>query len=90
MLNIIDEYLAAKAEADAAAARLDAAKKAVLETGREWLDGEVVSLKITLAEASTLDTKQARNYLTDAEIAACTKKSLRTTITIKPRRAEAA
>lgn len=90
MNDIITEYLTAKAEADAAADRLDAAKKAILETGREWLDGETVSLKVSLVEASSLDTKQARAYLTEAEIAACTKRSLRTTISIKARRADAA
>jgi len=90
MLNLINEYLAAKAEADAAAARLDKAKKDIIATGREWLDGNEISIKVTLSEASNLDTKKARGYLTEAQIAACTGKVLRTTITVKPRRAEAA
>ena len=87
---LVAAFLAAKAAAEAANATLDAAKAAILGTGMETLTDGHVDVVVCLSERATLDTKIAKSFLDDAQIAAATKTAVVTTLRVKARLAVAA
>ena len=87
---LVVSFLAAKAAADAANAALDAAKAAILGTGMETLTDGHVDVVVCLSERATLDTKIAKSFLDDAQIAAATKTAVVTTLRVRARLAVAA
>ncbi len=73
---IVQAYIAAKEAADAAEARVKELKKAVLEIaeGREVVEGETAKIKITVGMRTSLDGKLVAEFLTEEQVAACTKR----------------
>ena len=63
----------------------------ILSLGVEVIPGTFADVKVGLSERTTFDSKTAKTFLTDEQIAACNKTSLIETVTIgKPRLAVAA
>ncbi len=70
--KLADLYAVAKAEVEAAAARMEALRMQVLETGEAELIGDAFALKVSRFDQSRLSTELARKYLTPSQIAKCT------------------
>ena len=81
--QIADAYAVAKADFDAAKKRLDDLKKLVDETGADQLVGAVFTLKVNIFERAQFDGATAKTFLTEAQIATCTKSVDVRTITVK-------
>lgn len=84
-MNLADRYAILKAESDRINAELDLVKGEIRALGRETLEGTHVLVTLSLSERRTFDSKAAAQFLTDEQIAACTKVSQVETIRIKPR-----
>jgi len=84
-MNLADKYAILKQEADAALAALDACKVEIKKLGRETLEGTHVVVTLSLSERKSFDAKAAAKFLTEEQVAACTKVSQVETIRIKPR-----
>lgn len=84
-LSLADRFATIKAEIDALKKELEDAQAAIKATGREVVEGEFAIVTVSLSERSTLDTKAVKELLTPAQIAACTKTTLVTTLRDKPR-----
>lgn len=84
-LSLADRYAVLKADADAIAKALDAVKAEIKATGLDTIEGENTIVTVSLSERSTLDTKAAKELLTEEQIAACTKVTLVETLRVKPR-----
>jgi len=70
---LADDYAVIKDQIDRLTERLDAIKATVKEAGVDVIEGDVATLKVSLAERATLDAKAVRALLTDAQYAACSK-----------------
>ena len=84
-MNLADRYAILKAESDRINAELDLVKGEIRALGRETLEGTHVLVTLSLSERRTFDSKAAAQFLTDEQVAACTKVSQVETIRIKPR-----
>jgi len=84
-LSLADRYAILKADADVIAKALDAVKAEIKATGLETIEGERAIVTVCLSERSTLDSKAAKAFLTDEQIASCTKVTLVETLRIKPK-----
>lgn len=84
-LSLADRYAVLKADADAIAKALDAVKAEIKATGLEVIEGERSIVTVCLSERATLDTKAAKAFLTDEQVAACTKVTLVETLRVKPK-----
>ncbi len=84
-MNLADKYAIAKQEADNAIAALDAVKAEIRALGREVIEGTHVLVTLSLSERKSFDSKAAQAYLTEEQVAACTRVSQVETIRIKPR-----
>jgi hypothetical protein len=82
---LADRYTLLKNEIDALTKELDAVKAEIKATGAETLVGDYGIVTVALSERSTLDTKVAKAFLTDEQVAACTKVTLVETLRVKPR-----
>lgn len=88
---LADAYIEAKQAAEAAEAKVKALRAEILSLGVEVIPGTFADVKVGLSERTTFDSKTAKTFLTDEQIAACNKTSLIETVTIgKPRLAVAA
>lgn len=79
-LSLADKYATIKNRIEELEAELKAAREQILATGAENVEGEFAKVSVTLAERSTFDGTLAKSYLTAEQIAACTKKSVVTTL----------
>ena len=84
-MNLADRYAILKAESDRINAELDLVKGEIRALGRETLEGTHVLVTLSLAERRSFDAKAAAQYLTDEQVAACTRTTQVETIRIKPR-----
>ena len=84
-MNLADRYAILKAESDRINAELDLVKGEIRALGRETLEGTHVLVTLSLSERRTFDSKAAAQFLTDEQIAACTRTTQVETIRIKPR-----
>lgn len=91
-LTLADRYALAKAELDAAQAKIDAIKKEIKETAHDGvIEGEFSTLTITYTTPSRFDAIAAKAFLSTEQVAACTKiGSLVETIRVKHKLAIAA
>lgn len=69
-------------------AEVASVRSQILATGQDKLVGEYADVVISLSERSTFDGKLAQSYLTAEQIAACTKKSVVTTVRAKAKTAK--
>ena len=69
-------------------AEVKAVRDQIVATGQEKLVGEFADAIISLSERKNFDGKLAQSYLTAEQIAACTKKSVVTTVRAKAKIAE--
>ena len=81
--KIADLYAIAKAEADAAAERVAVLRDKILESGETELNGDAFAIKVSIFEQARISTTEARKFLTDKQIAACTTVSTAHRMTIK-------
>lgn len=87
-LSTADKYATIKARIDELEAELKVVRDQIIASGAETVSGEFSEIKVTLAERATFDGKLAQSYLTAEQIAACTKKSVVTTLRVKAKIAE--
>jgi phage-related baseplate assembly protein len=81
--KLADLYAVAKAEAEAAEKRVQSLRKQIIELGQEFQVGDAYTVQVSLSERASLDSKAAKSFLTEAQIAECTKTSLVETLRIK-------
>ena len=78
---LVAAYLAAKAQEEAAAAAVKAARDAILDTGFALLEGDAVALEVSLSDRATIDTAAVKRIMGEHTPM---KTSTVTTIRIKP------
>ena len=83
-----DKYATLKARIDELEAELKTVRDGIIASGVDSVVGEFADVKVTLSERATFDGKLAQSYLTAEQIAACTKKSVVTTLRVKAKTAE--
>ena len=83
-LPLADRYAAAKGALDAAQQAVDALKAEIKAAGVARMEGAFYVVEVGLSERSTLDSKLAKTFLTEAQIDAATKTTMVETIRIKP------
>jgi len=81
--TLADLYAVAKAEMDACAKRVEELRKEILNTGHEKINGANFAVEVGLSERTTIDTKLVRQFLTNEELASCSKTAVVTTLRIK-------
>lgn len=84
-LSLADRFAILKADADVINKELEAVKAEIKATGLETIEGERAIVTVCLSERSTLDSKAAKVFLTDEQIASCTKTTLVETLRVKPK-----
>lgn len=84
-LSLADRYAILKADIDTLTKELDLVKAEIKATGKDVIEGDNAIVTVSLSERSTLDTKAAKAFLTDEQIASCTKVTLVETLRVKPR-----
>lgn len=84
-LALADRYAILKGDIDALTKQLDAVKAEIIASGVETLTGEQAIVTVALSERAALDTKAAKEFLTDEQVKLCTKVALVTTLRVKPR-----
>jgi hypothetical protein len=69
-------------------AQYEALRKEILATGQEIVIGDFADAVVRLSERTNFDAKLAKSFLTAEQIAACTTKSVVTTVVPKAKTAE--
>jgi predicted nuclease with TOPRIM domain len=87
-LTPADKYATIKARIDELEAELKLVRDQIIASGAETVTGEFADIKVTLSERASFDQALAKSYLTAEQIAACTKKSVVTTLRVKAKVAE--
>jgi hypothetical protein len=74
--SLVSAYISAKAELDAAEARVKALKAQVLiaSNGGDIVEGDDADIRITVGQRSSLDAKLVAQLLSPEQVAACTKR----------------
>jgi hypothetical protein len=74
--SLVSAYIAAKAELDAAEARVKALKAEILvaSNGGDIVEGDEADIRITVGQRSSLDAKLVAQILTAEQIESCTKR----------------
>lgn len=80
---LADRYADIKAEIEGMERLLKEVKDEIKAAGREEIVGTRAIVTLSLSERNSLDTNAARKFLTDDEIAFCTKTALVETIRVK-------
>lgn len=83
---LADAYALLKAQADEIANRLEAMRKEILEAAgsdEALFEGDYYTVKVCNEQTSSFDSKVAKQYLTEDQIALCTRKSERRVLRIK-------
>jgi hypothetical protein len=81
---LADRYADIKAEMEYLQRLLDETKADIKAAGREEIVGTRAVVTLGLSERTTLDSKLAKEILTDEQIKACSKTALVETIRVKP------
>ena len=81
--NLADMYALAKAELDAAEARVADLKKQINALGVETLEGDHCTIVVDLSERTTVDSKAVRLILTDDQFKSVSKTTLVQSVRIK-------
>lgn len=84
-LSTADRYAILKADIDLLSKELEKAREEILATGSDRVVGDTVVVEVALSERTALDPKAAKALLTDEQVAACSKTTLITTLSVKPR-----
>lgn len=84
-LPLADRYAILKGDIDALTKQLDAVKAAIIASGLETINGDRATVVVALSERATLDSKAAKEFLTEEQIKICTKTTLVTTLRVKPK-----
>jgi len=87
-LTLADRYHTLSERLKELEAEVKAVRDQIVATGQEKICGEYADVVVNLSERSTFDGKLAQSYLTAEQIAACTKKSVVTTVRAKAKTAE--
>jgi len=87
-LSTADKYATLKDRIDELEAELKVVRDQIVASGAETVTGEFADIKVSLSERATFDQTLAKSYLTAEQIAACTKKSVVTTLRVKAKTAE--
>jgi hypothetical protein len=87
-LTPADKYATIKARIDELEAELKLVRDQIIASGAETVIGEFADIKVTLSERASFDQTLAKSYLNAEQIAACTKKSVVTTLRVKAKVAE--
>jgi hypothetical protein len=69
-------------------AEVKSVRDQIVATGKEKICGEFADVVVSLSERNTFDGKLAQSFLNAEQIAACTKKSVITTVRAKAKTAE--
>jgi hypothetical protein len=74
--SLVSAYIAAKAELDAAEARVKALKAEILvaSNGGDIVEGDEADIRITVGQRSSLDAKLVAQLLSPAQVESCTKR----------------
>lgn len=87
-LTTADKYATLKARIDELEAELKAVRDEIVASGVETVVGEFADVKVSLSERATFDATLAKSFLNAEQIAACTKKSVVTTLRVKAKTGE--
>jgi uncharacterized protein YydD (DUF2326 family) len=87
-LTLADRYHTLNERLKELEAEVKAVRDEIVATGHEKICGEYADVVVNLSERSTFDGKLAQSYLSAEQIAACTKKSVVTTVRAKAKTAE--
>lgn len=82
-LSTADKYATIKARIDELEAELKVVRDQIIASGAESVTGEFADIKVTLTERNSFDQTLAKSYLTAEQIAACSKRSVVTTLRVK-------
>lgn len=82
-LSTADKYATIKARIDELEAELKVVRDQIIASGAETVTGEFADIKVTLTERTSFDQTLAKSYLTAEQIAACSKRSVVTTLRVK-------
>jgi hypothetical protein len=80
---LADRYADIKAEMEYLQSLLDEVKAEIKAEGRQEIVGTRAIVTLSLSERNSLDTAAARKFLSDDEIAFCTKTTLVETVRVK-------
>ena len=87
-LTLADRYNTLNERLKELEAEVKAVREQIIATGQERVTGEFADAIVSLSERSNFDGKLAQSYLTAEQIAACTKKSVVTTVRAKAKTAK--
>jgi L-lactate utilization protein LutC len=87
-LSTADKYATLKTRIEELEAELKAVRDDIIASGAETVIGEFADIKVSLSERATFDQALAKSFLNAEQIAACTKKSVVTTLRVKAKTAE--
>lgn len=87
-LSLADRFATLTERLKELEAEVKAVRDQIVATGKERLSGEFADAIISLSERKNFDGKLAQSYLTAEQIAACTKRSVVTTVRAKAKTAK--
>lgn len=87
-LTLADRYATIHERKKEIEAEYEALRKQIIATGQECIIGEFSDAVVKLSERTNFDAKLAKSYLTAEQIAACTTKTVVTTVVPKAKTAK--
>ena len=87
-LSLADRFATIHERKKEIEAQYEALRKEILATGQEVVAGEFADAVVRLSERTNFDAKLAKSFLTAEQIAACTNKSVVTTVVPKAKTVE--
>ena len=87
-LSLADRFATIHERKKEIEAQYEALRKEILATGQEVVAGEFADAVVRLSERTNFDAKLAKSFLTAEQIAACTSKSVVTTVVPKAKTVE--
>jgi hypothetical protein len=84
-LPLADQFAILKADIDVLTKQMDAVKEAIKATGKDVVEGNTSIVTVNLYETTVFDSKVAKTFLTEEQVAACTRKSDVYRMTAKPK-----
>jgi hypothetical protein len=83
MKTVVDDYFHTKTEFDALSKHLEALKKKIKSFSVSEMEGNVAIVTISVSTRQTLVSEKVKKFLTDNELAECTKETEVETIRVK-------
>jgi hypothetical protein len=83
--SLADRYAYLKALVDAQSKDLEKLREQIKQTGKETLIGDHCIIQVRLSERSSLDRNKLINYLSADILDSCEKKTVVTSVNIKPK-----